>query len=119
MPSDIQKKYPNKWVSDEEDEGKNLNEAEFMEINFQNNKVNEKFSYNKITNINAGKELLNKFSNLQNNKLNVIVYNFVDMLSHARTDMAMVRELAATAPMVFGLRRKRPTSIACSRNPVP
>jgi DNA-binding response OmpR family regulator len=95
MPSEIQKKYPNKWVSDDDDEGKNLNEAEFMEINLQNNKISEKFSYNKITNLNAGKELISKFSNLQNNKLNVIVYNFVDMLSHARTDMAMIRELAA------------------------
>ena len=95
LPSEIQKKYPNKWVSDEEDEGKNLNEAEFLEINFQNNRVTDKFSYNKITNLNAGKELLGKFNNLQNNKLNVIVYNFVDMLSHARTDMAMIRELAS------------------------
>ena len=94
LPSDIQKKYPNLWVSDDEDEGKNLHEADFMEIMFQQNKITDKFSYNKITNITAGKELLNKFSNLQNNKLNVIVYNFVDMLSHARTDMAMVRELA-------------------------
>ena len=33
-------------------------------------------------------------SNLKENDLNVIVYNFVDMLSHARTDMAMIRELA-------------------------
>jgi hypothetical protein len=33
-------------------------------------------------------------NNLFTNDLNVIVYNFVDMLSHARTDMAMVRELA-------------------------
>jgi DNA-binding response OmpR family regulator len=95
MPADIQKKYPNKWVSDDDDEGKNLNEAEFLEINLQNNRIIDKFSYNKITNLNAGKELLSKFSNLQNNKLNVIVYNFVDMLSHARTDMAMIRELAA------------------------
>ena len=94
LPSDIQKKYPNLWVSDDEDEGKNLHEQDFMEILFQQNKITDKFSYNKITNITAGKELLSKFSNLQNNKLNVIVYNFVDMLSHARTDMAMVRELA-------------------------
>ncbi|KAA9326026.1 T9SS response regulator signal transducer PorX [Adhaeribacter soli] len=94
LPADIQKKYPNLWVSDDEDEGKNLHEQDFMEILFQQNKITDKFSYNKITNITAGKELLSKFSNLQNNKLNVIVYNFVDMLSHARTDMAMVRELA-------------------------
>ncbi len=94
MPAEIQKKYPNMWVSDEDEEGKNLHEAEFLDIKFQKNKVSEKFSYNKITNITAGKDLVNKFSNLDNNKLNVIVYNFVDMLSHARTDSNMVRELA-------------------------
>nr|GFB44441.1 two-component system sensor histidine kinase/response regulator, putative [Tanacetum cinerariifolium] len=96
MPGDIQKKYPNLWVWDEDEEGKNLHEAEFMEINFQRNNQKAKHSYHKVTNLQAGKDLLSKMSNLHNNyKLNVIVYNFVDMLSHARTDMAMIRELAA------------------------
>ncbi len=94
MPSDIQKKYPNLWVNDDEDEGKNLQEPEFLEILCQQNRITDKFSYHKITNIQAGKDLVSKFSNLDNNKLNVIVYNFVDMLSHARTDSTMVRELA-------------------------
>jgi len=53
-----------------------------------------KFSYNKITNLAAGKKLSENFSNLLNNHLNVIVYNFVDMLSHARTEMEVIRELA-------------------------
>src|SRR6476661_11135524 len=93
---EIQKKYPNLWVNDDDDEGKNLHEAEFMEINFQRNNQKYKHSYNKVTNLQAGKDLLGKMSNLHNNyKCNVIVYNFVDMLSHARTDMAMIRELAA------------------------
>jgi DNA-binding response OmpR family regulator len=94
MPSDIQKKYPNLWVNDDEEEGKNLQEPEFLQILCQQNRITDKFSYNKITNIQAGKDLVSKFNNLDNNKLNVIVYNFVDMLSHARTDSTMVRELA-------------------------
>ena len=94
LPAEIQKKYPNKWVSDEDEEGKNLFESDFLEINLQRNKIQDKFSYNKITNIAQGKDLVSKFNNLENNKLNVIVYNFVDMLSHARTDSNMVRELA-------------------------
>jgi phosphopantothenoylcysteine synthetase/decarboxylase len=53
-----------------------------------------KTSYNKITKLEAGKKLAENVSNLMNNDLNVIVYNFVDMLSHARTDMEMIRELA-------------------------
>jgi hypothetical protein len=57
-----------------------------------------KWSYNKITNLNAGKKLNDSFSNLMNNKLNVIVYNFVDMLSHARTEMEVIKELADDEP---------------------
>ncbi|MBX0333169.1 PglZ domain-containing protein [Pontibacter sp. HSC-14F20] len=94
MPTEIMKKYPNLWVSDDEEEGKNLNEPDFLEIQLQQNRINEKHSYHKITNPAAGKDLNSKFNNLDNNKLNVIVYNFVDMLSHARTDSNMVRELA-------------------------
>jgi hypothetical protein len=94
LPADIQKKYPNMWVSDEDEEGKNLHESDFVELQFQKNKVNEKYSYHKITNSASGRDLVNKFSNLDSNKLNIIVYNFVDMLSHARTDSNMVRELA-------------------------
>ncbi len=95
LPAEIQKRYPNLWVTDDDDEGKNLHEPEFLEINLQQNRVQEKFSYHKITNLDAGRELVRKLTNLHQNKLNVIVYNFVDMLSHARTDMAMIRELAA------------------------
>jgi hypothetical protein len=94
MPSEIQKKHPKMWVSDEDEEGKNLHEQDFLQLNLQQNKITDKFSYNKITNNTQGRDLVNKFSNLENNKLNVIVYNFVDMLSHARTDSNMVRELA-------------------------
>ncbi|GHA53171.1 T9SS response regulator signal transducer PorX [Pontibacter akesuensis] len=94
LPTEIAKKYPNMWVGDDEEEGKNLHEADFLDIQFQQNKVADKHSYHKITNVAAGRDLLGKFSNLDNNKLNVIVYNFVDMLSHARTDSNMVRELA-------------------------
>ncbi|MCJ8164420.1 PglZ domain-containing protein [Pontibacter sp. E15-1] len=94
LPTEIAKKYPNMWVGDDEDEGKNLHEADFLDIQFQQNRMTDKHSYHKITNPAAGKDLLAKFNNLENNKLNVIVYNFVDMLSHARTDSNMVRELA-------------------------
>jgi hypothetical protein len=82
MPGDIQKKYPNLWVSDDDDEGKNLHESEFMEINFQKNNQKDKFSYNKVTNLHGRQRTAGQMSNLHNNyKLNVIVYNFVDMLS--------------------------------------
>ena len=57
-------------------------------------KGGSKFSYHKITNLANGKKLVENFANLKGNELNVIVYNFVDMLSHARTEMEVIRELA-------------------------
>lgn len=94
LPSEMAKQYPKLWVTDEDEEGKNNFEDEFLNIQLQRNRMNIKHSYNKIITTAQGKELLDKFQNLMNNQLNVIVYNFVDMLSHARTDTAMIRELA-------------------------
>ncbi len=44
------------------------------------------------------KKLADTISNLLQNNLNMIVYNFVDMLSHARTEMEIIRELADDEP---------------------
>ena len=94
MPTEIAKKFPQKWKNDDDEGGKNLFEADFLEGNLKRNGIDKKFSYNKITNLNAGKKLVDNFSNLLQNDFNAIVYNFVDMLSHARTDMEVIRELA-------------------------
>jgi DNA-binding response OmpR family regulator len=95
MPAEIEKKYPHYWVDEETEEGKNNFEHELLKTQLQRNKLEIKSSYHKILNVSQGKALLDALPNLLSNKLNVIVYNFVDMLSHARTDMAMIRELAA------------------------
>lgn len=94
MPSEIRKRFPKYWV-DEEDEGtKNQYESELLGEQLKRFGKDIKYSYNKVLNLNAGKKLSEGMSNLMGNKLNVIVYNFVDMLSHARTEMEMIRELA-------------------------
>ena len=93
-PLEIKKKFPDKWVDEETNEGKNLHEDFFLKENLKRNFIDCKSSYNKITNLNAGKRLLNQFNNLLQNNLNTIVYNFVDTLSHARTDMEVIKELA-------------------------
>jgi CheY-like chemotaxis protein len=93
-PADMGKYHPDIWINDDESEGRNNNEQEFLARQIQKNNLKIKFSYNKILNISQGKTLNENFNNLLNNQLNVVVYNFVDMLSHARTDMAMIRELA-------------------------
>jgi len=94
LPSEIEKRFPNMWMNDEDEGGKNQFESEFLGDQLKRLGRDIKYSYNKITNHNAGKKLAESISNLQQNKLNVIVYNFVDMLSHARTDMDVIRELA-------------------------
>jgi CheY-like chemotaxis protein len=95
LPSEIQKRHPNLWKNDEDDGGKNIYEEEFLLDNLQRlGKGGSKASYTKITNLDAGRRVVSKISNMRTNSLNVIVYNFVDMLSHARTDMKVIKELA-------------------------
>ena len=98
MPAEIRKKFPKYWI-DEEDEGtKNQFESELLGEQLRRYGKDIRYSYNKVLNLNVGKKLAESMSNLMVNKLNVIVYNFVDMLSHARTEMEMIRELAEDEP---------------------
>ncbi|MEQ8535560.1 MAG: PglZ domain-containing protein, partial [Imperialibacter sp.] len=94
LPSEMEKHHPDLWVGEDTDDGKNNHEEDFLKRQIQRNRLNIKSSYHKIIHVNQGKHLLDNFNNLMNNDLNVIVYNFVDMLSHARTDLEMIRELA-------------------------
>ena len=94
LPLDMARHYKNLWVGEDQEEGKNNNEDAFLEQQLKRSKLNIKWSYNKIKNLNAGKQLADSINNLMGNQLNAIVYNFVDMLSHARTDLEVIRELA-------------------------
>lgn len=98
MPSEMEKRFPNLWLNDDDEGGKNMHEEEFMRAQLTRLGKDVKMSYTKITNFAAGKKLTENLNNLLNNKLNIIVYNFVDMLSHARTDMEVIRELADNEP---------------------
>lgn len=105
LPSEIEKRFPDKWLNDEQEGGKNLHEEFFMQSQLKRLGKEVKMSYNKITNFTAGKKLADNVNNLLLNKLNVIVYNFVDMLSHARTEMEVIRELAENEPAYRGITR--------------
>ena len=95
LPTEMEKRFPDMWQNEEDEEGKNLHEEEFLQAQLQlNNRKDIKSSYTKVTNFDAGKALADSISNLFKNKLNVIVYNFVDIISHARTEMNVIRELA-------------------------
>src|SRR5688572_28064300 len=94
-PAEIEKQYPVQWKNDDEEGGKNLFEEEFFRLQLKRlRKEQMRFSYTKVVNFNAGQDLVNNIHNLMGNDLNIIVYNFVDMLSHARTEMEVLKELA-------------------------
>ena len=96
MPSDMEKLFPKYWKNDTDDGGKNLYEAEFLETQMKRLSLNHlTYEYHKITNLKSGKKLAENFNSLKNNDLTVVVYNFVDMLSHAKTEMEVVKELAS------------------------
>lgn len=94
LPSEIEKRYPKHWLNDEDEGGKNMHEEFFMQEQLKRLGKDVKSSYTKVTNFQAGKKLSENIPNLMGNKFNAIVYNFVDMLSHARTEMEVIRELA-------------------------
>jgi CheY-like chemotaxis protein len=94
LPSEIEKRFPNQWSNDEEEGGKNLYEDHFFTDLLQRLRLNIKHSYTKVTTLEGGKNMAENIHNMFNNKLNVIVYNFIDTLSHARTDVAVLKELA-------------------------
>ena len=98
MPSEIEKKYPKYWVREDEEGTKNQFENELLGAQLKRYGKEVKYSYHKILNLNAGRKLVENMPNLMNNKFNAIVYNFVDMLSHARTDMEIIKELADDEP---------------------
>jgi DNA-binding response OmpR family regulator len=96
LPLDIQKKFPDKWRNDDDEGGKNLFESDFLKDNIKRTvHADIKCEYIKITNHSDGKQMEDNILNYLKNDLVVIVYNFVDMLSHARTEMEVLKELAS------------------------
>ena len=94
MPEQIEKMFPELWVDEDEDEGKNLNEEPLIRTQIERYRRHDSFSYHKINDSTGADKLLARLNELTKNDLNVIVVNFIDMLSHARTESKMVRELA-------------------------
>ena len=96
MPLDIERQFPDLWVDEDSEEGKNLNESPLIATQFERHRRHVKFSYTKINDATGGERLIRDFSNFANNDLNVVVFNFIDMMSHARTESKMMRELASS-----------------------
>ena len=94
MPNKIAEMFPDLWVDEDEEEGKNLNEGPLIKTQIERYRRHDSFSYHKINDSVAGDKFLQQMNSLSGNDLNVVVVNFIDMLSHARTESKMVRELA-------------------------
>ena len=95
MPSEIKQRYPDWWTEEDAEESKNLNEPHLIQAFLDRVRRRDTFSYHKINTTDEAEQLLAEADELlQRNSLNVVVVNFVDMLSHARTESKMVRELA-------------------------
>ena len=95
LPNDIYKHYKDLWVFDHEKDGKNNHEAELL--NKQVDRLVKKplkTHYIKVTNAQKAKQFSDNIHNYLNNDLTVVVYNFIDMMSHARTEMEVLKELA-------------------------
>jgi DNA-binding response OmpR family regulator len=105
MPIQIEQMFPELWVDEESEEGKNINEAPLIQTQIERFRKKYSFSYHKIYDSHYGEKLLSNLSNLAQNQLNVIVINFVDMLSHARTESKMIRELAQSEAAYRSLTR--------------
>ena len=96
MPLQIKNMFPEFWVDEEDEEGKNNNEEELIKTLFNRYRRNNTFSYNKIFNSVECEKVIDQLNNLSGNDINICVINFIDMLSHARTDSKIVQELANT-----------------------
>ena len=94
MPSEMEKQHPEFWRNDTDEGGKNMFENEFLSAQIKRLKLSIKHEYYKITSLKDGKELANNYNGTKQNDLTVLVYNFVDMLSHSKTEMEVIKELA-------------------------
>ncbi len=94
LPSEIEKVYPELWEDDDNEGNKNKHEEELLTRQMKRHRRNEKLYFEKITGIRRERQISESLKNIMENDLSVMVFNFVDMISHARTEMDMIRELA-------------------------
>ena len=96
MPSDMEKLHPDLWLNDTDEGGKNMYEDKFLAAQLKRLGLDLDWSYHKISSLKQGKRLAESFKSHKNEDLTVVVYNFVDILSHSKTEMEVIKELAST-----------------------
>lgn len=94
MPAEIEKRFPNEWKNDNEEGNKNQFEKEFLLDQMKRLGLSQlSLQYFKVLNSDFEKKILDDFHQYKNKNLTVIVYNFIDILSHAKTDNRIVSQL--------------------------
>jgi CheY-like chemotaxis protein len=97
MPFEIDRLYPDLWKNDDEPGGKNLYEEEMLKNLMQRHNVLKKgLHFEKVTDINYTKKISDNLSRNLKDDFNVVIVNFVDTLSHAKTESKMIKDLANT-----------------------
>lgn len=105
LPNDIKKTYPQYWLDEDMAGNKNQYEVNLLQENILRHRLSANISYHKVLNASYGMKMIDILPDFLQNDLNVIVYNFIDMLSHARTDSDLVRELAFDEDAYRGVTR--------------
>ncbi len=95
MPAQIKKMFPEYWLDEDEEGSKNQYENELLGTFLQRYRKPYSHVYRKIVDNDSGKKMLEQLPELLKNDLIAVVFNFVDMLSHARTEVKMIKELAS------------------------
>ena len=95
MPNQISKQFPDLWVDESEDKGKNEYEEELIRSNISRRGRVFPFSYNKLNSNSEAERMIDRLKDLDKNLLNIMVFNFIDMLSHAGTESKTIRELVS------------------------
>ena len=96
LPDEMESKHPNWWKNDTDEGGKNLYEADFLSDQLKRLNISAPHSYHKINRPHEATKFLDTLKAENAMALKVVVYNFVDMISHAKTEMEVIKELAST-----------------------
>lgn len=93
MPLQIQEMFPQYWVEEGDEESKNQYEKELVQTLLDRYRRRETFNYWKVNESDFCERVIAQLKGSQA-PLNIVVLNFIDMLSHSRTESKMMRELA-------------------------
>ena len=93
LPLQIQQMYPQYWVEEGDEETKNQHEKELVQTLLDRYRRRDAFNYWKVNESDFCERVIAQLKSVYA-PLNIVVLNFIDMLSHSRTESKMMRELA-------------------------